>query len=242
MSGFIDLHCHPLPGIDDGAKTADEGAELLARLKTAGFDRVVATPHVRSGYWENRPHTVAPARAALDDALARVVASGRAVPALDVAAEHLFDDVTWELFERGEAMPYPGGRAALVEFPYDDIPLRVEVRFWRLDRRGVRPVLAHPERYTPLHASVDRLRDLADAGARPLQDLMSLVGAYGSRVRDAADAMLREDLYAAACSDAHKPSDVERVIEAIDVLQRTVGNDGVRRLLISGPQELLGER
>ena len=61
--GFIDLHCHPLPGIDDGVRSADEGAALLVALKRAGFDTVVATPHVRSGVWDNRADTRAAARA-----------------------------------------------------------------------------------------------------------------------------------------------------------------------------------
>src|SRR4051812_12417840 len=112
MHGYLDLHCHPIPGIDDGAKSAEDGAALLAGLKQLGFDQIVATPHVRSGIWDNRPDTIAPARRELDRAIADLAHAGVALPTLDVAAEHLFDDVTWELFLRKEALLYPGGRAA----------------------------------------------------------------------------------------------------------------------------------
>jgi protein-tyrosine phosphatase len=242
MDGFIDLHCHPIPGIDDGAKSAADGMELLAGLRSLGFARVVATPHIRSGLWENRAHTIAPARAQLEEAMTEARSAGRALPELDVAAEHLFDDVVWELFAKKEAMPYPGGTAALVEFPYDNIPHRVELRFWRLNKSGITPVLAHPERYAPLARDSERLHELIGAGARPLLDLMSLVGTYGRAARAAAERMLDEKLYSAACSDAHKPSDVPVVAEALRVLQRTVGDDEFRRLLITSPRELLQGR
>lgn len=240
MKGYVDLHCHPLPGIDDGARTAADGAALLAALARVGFDRVVATPHIRSGVWENRRETVEPARAELVRELEARRAGGVALPALDVAAEHLFDDVAWELFARGEAMLYPGGRAALVEFPYDFIPARVETRLWRLKKSGVTPVLAHPERYAPLYRSSERLEELIGAGARPLLDVMSLVGAYGRGPMTAAERMLKQGLYAAACTDAHKPADAEVVAEALTLLQRTVGHDRFRALLIESPRDLLG--
>src|SRR5262245_38661960 len=98
MRGYIDLHCHPIPGVDDGARGVAECAALLAALHAIGFDRVVATPHIRSGVWDNRRETIAPALAALESELAGLRARGVCVPALDVAAEHMFDDVTWELF------------------------------------------------------------------------------------------------------------------------------------------------
>ncbi len=242
MRGFIDLHCHPIPGIDDGAKSAAEGAELLVALRAIGFSRVVATPHIRSGLWENRAETIAPARAELEAAMVVARSQGLELPDLDVAAEHLFDDVVWELFDRKQAMLYPGGTSALVEFTYDNIPNRVEMRFWRLKKSGVTPVLAHPERYTPLAKDSERLRELIGAGAKPLLDVMSLVGAYGRSARAAAERMLDEGLYAAACSDSHKPSDAAVVASALDVLQRIVGDDEFERLLITAPRELLQGR
>jgi protein-tyrosine phosphatase len=150
--------------------------------------------------------------------------------------------VTWELFQRGEAMPYPGGRAALLEFPYDSIPVRVEVRLWRLKKLGITPVLAHPERYNAFSRPSERLDDVVGAGAKLLLDVMSLTGTYGRAAQGAAERMLREGRYTAACSDAHKPADADRVAEALSVLQRSVGDDGLRQLLIEGPQRLLEGR
>lgn len=240
--GFIDLHCHPLPGIDDGARTAEDGAALLVALKRAGFDTVVATPHVRTGVWDNRTNTRDAAHKALGPALDAARQRGDALPELLLAGEHMFDDVLRDLLLKGEALTYPGGGAALVEFQYEDIPVRVELQLWRMQRSGVRPVLAHPERYAPVQRSADRFEELTGAGCWPLLDLMSLVGAYGRRAQDCAERILAANAYVAACTDAHKASDVAVVLESIAVLRKRVGDAGVTRLLVDGPTKVLSTR
>ena len=239
--GYIDLHCHPLPGLDDGVRTPEDGVALLVALAKAGFDTVVATPHVRSGIWDNRRNTRDAAHAILGAALDAARAKGEPLPELLLAGEHMFDDVLKDLLQKGEALTYPGSGAVLVEFPYEDIPLRVELQMWRMQRAGVRPVLAHPERYVPVQRSHDRFEELAGAGAWALLDVMSLIGAYGRRAQDAAERILKANAYVAACTDAHKPADVPKVIEAIDVLKKRVGAQGVERLFIEGPKKILNE-
>ena len=239
VMGFIDLHCHPLPGIDDGARTAEDGAALLVALRRAGFDTVVATPHVRTGVWDNRAHTREAAVQTLTPALEAAKSRGEALPELLLAGEHMFDDVLRDLLLKGEALTYPGGGAALVEFQYENIPQRVELQLWRMQKAGVRPVLAHPERYVPVQRSHDRFEELAGAGCWPLLDLMSLVGAYGRRAQECAERILAANGYVAACTDSHKPSDVPAVIESIAALRKRAGDAAVTRLLIDGPKKVL---
>lgn len=236
---MIDLHCHPLPNIDDGVRTAEEGVALLVGLRAAGFDTVVATPHVRSGVWDNRIDTRAAAREALGVPLAEAEARGEALPELLLAGEHMFDDVLHDLLAKGEALTYPGGKAALVEFGYDAIPHRVELQLWRMAKGGVRPVLAHPERYVPVQESDDKLDELVGAGAWLLLDVMSLIGAYGRRAQASAERTLKRGKYVAACTDAHKPSDVAKVREALVALGARVGDAGVTKLMVEGPRRIL---
>lgn len=237
--GLVDLHCHPLPGVDDGVRSAEEGAALLVGLKSLGFDVVVATPHVRSGVWDNRIDTRAAARALLGPALDAATARGESLPELLLAGEHMFDDVLQDLLKRGEALTYPAGGAALVEFPYDAMPFRVELQLWRMKKSGVLPVVAHPERYTPVQQSEEKIEELRGAGALALLDVMSLVGAYGRRAQACAEKLLAAGHYAAACSDAHKPADLPVLKEALEVLRSKVGHEGFERLLIEGPRRVL---
>src|ERR1700677_3838870 len=103
VRGFIDLHCHWIAAIDDGAKTTEESLAMLRGLRQAGFDTVMATPHMRPGMFDND-------RAALERAfasMAPVLTDAGALPAVHLASEHFFDDVVFGRLLRGEAVPYP---------------------------------------------------------------------------------------------------------------------------------------
>lgn|SRR5690606_6047435 len=232
---FVDLHCHYLPGIDDGVRTMDEALALLSGLRSVGFSKVVATPHIRTAMFDNR-------RPGLERAYRELVDIGEGVPGLPetgLGAEHYCDDVFWDLFTRGEALPYPGGKAALVELHYEVWPVRLEERFFEMQVRGVRPVLAHPERYAALFDETDPLDPMLAVGTVALLDLMSLVGRYGRASRRAAERMLDEGVYYAACSDAHRPSDVPLVAEAIERLRALVGDRETEELLAENPRRIL---
>ncbi len=241
MRGFVDLHCHWVAGIDDGVKTPEDGIALLRGLRRAGFDVVVATPHMRPGMFEND-------RRALEvafDAMRPHLASEADLPEVHLASEHFLDDVVFTRLVQGEGLPYPGGgprRGALVELSPQGFPPQLHHRFFDLGRAGLRPVLAHPERYQPVWKDDACLDPLLDAGACLLLDVCSLVGKYGRAARKAAEKLLDEEAYEAACSDAHRPADVEVVADAIDALEKRVGRDEATRLLRDGPRGILGLR
>ena len=232
---FVDLHCHYLPGIDDGVRTFEEGVALCRALRSIGFERVVATPHIRSAMFENRRSNIETEFAHFVDA----TKNENEFPTLLLGAEHFFDDVFWELFLQNDAVVYSGGRAILVEFPRERIPLGIEQRFFEMQVKGIRPILAHPERYRPFFRKSDGLRDLVRLGALPLLDVMSLTGKYGRRPKKAAQRMLDEALYGAACSDCHRPKDVELVAKGIELLRRHVGDTSAEKLLSIHPRKIL---
>ncbi|MDH5671694.1 MAG: protein tyrosine phosphatase [Myxococcales bacterium] len=233
--GYVDLHSHYIPAVDDGVHTRQEGVELCRGLSGIGFGAIVATPHMRTAMFDNE-------RIELQAHFARFQAAcGRdeGMPALGLAAEHFCDDVFWARFERGQVLPYPGERAALIELPVDAIPLGLEERVFRMNLKGVRPVLAHPERYAPLYSRTGAIERLLQQGVLPLLDVMSLEGKYGRRPRKAAERMLAEGVYYAACSDAHKPSDVARVAEGIARLRKRVGEAEAEAMLDERPRRIL---
>lgn len=235
--GYTDLHCHFLADIDDGARTEGEGLRMLEDLYQVGFDRVIATPHMRPGLFDNE-------RAELERAYARMAPAledlGR--PATALSSEHYFDDVIFSRLLAGQGLPYPGGRAALLEFYEIDFPPSVDRCFAELRNRGILPVIAHPERYRCLWGSLAALERLVDGGAAALLDVAALVGKYGERPQRAAEQILEAGLYHAACSDAHRPSDVEQVARGIERVQTLYGSEERDLLLRNGPNALLEGR
>ena len=241
MRGFIDLHSHWIADIDDGVRTTENGIRLLRGLYAAGFSTVVATPHMRPGMFDNDKAALEAAYATMLTLLAAERQSGGApLPDVHLASEHFFDDVVFDRLKRGEGLPYPGGRSVLVEFPPQAFPARIQARFYDLKRLKITPVLAHPERYQPVWESDRCLDPLLDAGAYLLLDICSLVGKYGRSAQRAAEKLLEEEAYEAACSDAHKPEDVDAVVKAIDRLEVLAGKGEAIRLLSDGPRAILG--
>jgi protein-tyrosine phosphatase len=235
LSGLCDLHCHYVPAVDDGVKSAREGRELCAGLRSLGFSTVIATPHIRPGMFDNRR----PQLMAAYDAFVAESADDASLPETGLAAEHFCDDTFFELLERGDALPYPGGHAALIEFSTERLPLGLASQLFRMQVRGVRPVIAHPERYKPIWRSSQELQDLIDRGGLALLDLMALVGKYGRQPRKAAEQLLDAGLYYAACSDSHKPGDLEQVAEGLARLVELVGEAEAQRLLSEHPRAIL---
>src|SRR5262245_33776782 len=121
MRGFVDLHCHFIPGIDDGARSLEEGLAILRELKRIGIERVIATPHMRPGLFDNEKLALTSAFEAFQPAL-----GATDLPEVGLASEHYFDDVVFSRIMSGECLPYPGGKAVLLEFYEMDFPTSID--------------------------------------------------------------------------------------------------------------------
>jgi protein-tyrosine phosphatase len=235
MSGYVDLHCHWLPGIDDGATSLDESLEMLRALAGVGFEMVVATPHMRPGLFDN-------SRSDLEAAFARVAPELRGAPGLPrvaLSSEHYLDDVVFQRLLDGSGLPYPGERSALVELYGMNQPVALEHRFADLRRRGVLPVIAHPERYGYVWKDPEALERFVDTGAVALLNAAALVGKYGRQVRKTAEKLLEAGLYHAACSDAHCVADVRELERGLTRIRKRFGQEEVDFLFREGPNAIL---
>jgi protein-tyrosine phosphatase len=238
VRGYVDLHCHWIAGIDDGARTPEEGIAMLTALKQAGFDRVIATPHMRPGMFDNLRQDLILAF----ERMGPPVAAAADLPRVELSSEHYFDEVVYRRLHSGEGVPYPGGQAALVEFYPVEFPRGGEERLFELRCAGVLPVIAHPERYRFLWQKTVLLERLVDAGATTLLDVAALVGKYGRETQRCAELLLEQGLYHAACTDAHRPEDVADAVRGMERLEKLYGREEVEALLRDGPNEILSGR
>ena len=105
--GFIDLHCHWIPGVDDGAPTFDASLAMLRGLGGLGFSLVIATPHMRPGLFDN---DAAALRAAFDAVEQRLAALPEVseLPERALSSEHFFDEQVFRRVSEGRGLPYPG--------------------------------------------------------------------------------------------------------------------------------------
>ncbi len=235
MSGYIDLHCHCIPGVDDGARSIEESTEILGGLLSLGFTRVITTPHMRPGMFDNTATMLCSAF----EVFCEQLSNHSGLPTVDLSCEHFFDDVVFRNVMDGKGLPYPGGRSLLLEFYANDFPLTIDHRLADLRRRGYLPVIAHPERYEPLWKSPDILERLLDVGCVALLDTGALVGRYGKKPQRCARNLLDRGLYGAACSDAHRMHDVQATAQGIDWIGKEYGQEELRELFVTGPEAIL---
>src|SRR5690349_4723757 len=132
--GFVDLHSHVLPAVDDGARAVEDGVEMVSLLGRLGFELVHATPHQRVGLF-------VPSREAIDAAYARLTASLPAgAPSVALGAENMWDELFLARSEaRGLAAwgyhgPLGAGRAFLFELPVQILPPGIEERLFSVRR------------------------------------------------------------------------------------------------------------
>lgn len=236
MYGLIDLHCHWLPGVDDGVETLEDSVVLLRGLFQLGFVHVVATPHMRPGLFDTTAEQLREAYCSTREHHRKQAG----LPELSLSCEHYFDDVVFNRLCEGQGLPYAGGHAVLLEFYQNRLPASVDRLLAKLKRLGLTPVIAHPERYQALWESPSRLERLLDLGAVALLDIAAVVGKYGRKPQQTAELLLEQGLYYAACSDAHHPRDLQAVEAGIAWLDRHYGKDDVYSLFREGPAEILG--
>ena len=237
MTGYVDLHCHYLPAVDDGARTPEEAWQMCDELERLGFETAIATPHVRTVLFENSAER-------LRETYRRFVAEADRTSSplkTGLAAEYYCDDVFWVLFEKGEVLCYPGGSALLLELPQEMVPVNLQDRFFRMVVKGVRPLLAHPERHRFVFRTSEAIDGILRAGALAVLDLMSISGRHGEGPSRAAERMLDEGIYYAACTDAHRPEDAQWIERGITRLHELVGEEEAQLLLAHNPREIIGE-
>jgi len=196
----IDLHSHVLPGVDDGPATMEGSFEILRAAEVDGIERIAATPHVRDDY-PTAPETMERLVGEVNAAARGAGIAVEALPGGELALEHAaaLGDETLRRFGLGG-----NPSALLLEFPYHGWPLDLRDLVFRLETRGFRIVLAHPERNAEVQAEPERLRPLVDAGVLVQLTAASVDGRLGRASADASRTLLDAELAHLVASDAHE--------------------------------------
>ena len=195
---MIDLHSHVLPGLDDGPDDLEASVMLARAAVAAGTSTLVATPHIRADY----PFDPARVRPAVEELNARLVEEGVSldvVPGGEVSITSLLDLDDAAL----DAVRLGGGSYVLVESPYTPTGELLESALFEAQVRGLRPVLAHPERSPCFLGDLDRLERIVDRGVLSSVTAGSMAGRFGKTVCDFTVRLFERGLVHDVASDAH---------------------------------------
>lgn len=193
-----DVHCHIVPGVDDGSPDVDTSLELLERMASWGINRVIATPHMTQDTFENTPEILDPAFNELNEAAAGRLPQMR----LERTAEHRIDDFFISELEKGRIVPYPNNYL-LIENSFLTEPFGLDRLVFDLRKKGYKPVMAHPERFLYYQSDPDRYEQLHRAGVLFQANVLSLAGYYGKPTKQMAERLIERGCVDLLGTDLH---------------------------------------
>ena len=231
---MIDLHAHILPGFDDGVRSLEEARELAREAHAEGVTAIAATPHVRDDY-PTSPERMERGVETLREDFATAGIDIEVVRGGEVALERLWELTVHEVrrFTYGGA-----GRYLLVEFPYHGWPPLLGPTLADLRARGIRALLAHPERNDAVQADPSRLAPAVREGALVQLTAASVAGLLGPAPLRAGQHLIELGLAHVLATDAHGSGLAKRASLAVGVAA-LADAEFARRLTTDVPAAIL---
>lgn len=199
---MTDLHCHILPGLDDGAQTLQDALDMARLAAVSGVNAIVATPHC------NLPHGECQ-NFLSDDLLQAIAAFRQALKDSDIplrlygGAEVFCTPETPGLLKEQKLLPLAGSRYLLTEFYFDEAPEFMEACFTAICEQGFIPVIAHPERYEAIQRAPEIIMRWFHKGQIIQLNKGSILGRLGPHAQQTARWILERGLAHVVASDAH---------------------------------------
>jgi protein-tyrosine phosphatase len=232
---IIDVHGHLLPGVDDGSRDLAESIELAAALVAAGFSHFTCTPHIWPGA------VLSPAfvtertmqlQHSLDQAGVRLTLIPGGELNIDLPLESMGDD---------EIVSYSmRGKYVLFDFWYSHLPDMFWPRVKRLQRMGLTPIVAHPERIGVFQRDTAALRQVREAGLLLQLNAYCLVDPEGSPTRRVAERLLDEDAYFLIGSDLHQRGGLDQRLRGLEAARRKLSPATFKAMTHDNPKRVLG--
>lgn len=215
----VDMHSHLLPGIDDGSKDLDHTFGMLQKFQELGYKKLIFTPHIMSGVYDNTPEIILGKLAEVR----QLILEYKLDLEVDASAEYYLDETFLEKIKTKNLLPF-NTNYILFECSFRDESILLEEAVFQLQSSGYQPVIAHFERYLPYHGSVQKARELRSQGVLVQVNLNSFSGHYGPDVQKQAELLLKEKLIDFAASDCHR-------IEHLHILENNLHKKTFHQLL-----------
>ncbi|AYW46462.1 tyrosine-protein phosphatase [Tetragenococcus koreensis] len=197
---MIDLHCHILPGIDDGADSMGTSLAMAKEAVSQGITHILCTPHHNNGRYENSKATVVQAVALLQAELDK---EQIALTLFEGQEVRISGELLQEINNDQILFTDLGDTYLLIELPTMDIPAYTEELFFELRTKGKVPVIVHPERNAKFREDPNRLLPYLEMGCLAQLTAPSLVGTFGKSIQKTAQEMVEHNLVQMMASDAH---------------------------------------
>ncbi len=232
---MVDLHCHILPGVDDGPKSIEGSLSMLRKLESVGVESVVATPHLLRGSYETslpeRQEMVADLQKAADENDIKIQ--------IELGVEYYLAPQILDDIDRLEEFTINNdGKYILIEMPMRIVPPSIEDIFFTLKMKGITPILAHPERNERICRNPNILFNLVLKGCITQINVGSILGNFGGEIKRIARELITHKLAHVVASDMHS-ADSPTMEQAVPEVEKLVGKEQARLMFVDTPRRIL---
>ncbi len=209
----VDVHAHILPQLDDGATDIEQSVSIIKAMYAMGYRKIIATPHVMKGYYNNAPEDILQSLHVLKSVLKR----RNITMEIEASAEYYLEDELFKLIERKEILTFGGdAKYLLFEASFVARPAHILESAIRIKQAGYTPVLAHPERYINLH-DLEVLNRLVFNGLLFQVNIGSLSGYYSKQTQEFAEMLVNNKMVSFFGTDCHNEPQLDSIKAAFNL-------------------------
>lgn len=233
---MIDIHSHIIPNVDDGARSVEETFNILKEAQEAGFTDVILTSHFLLNYYETNAQELIFWKEKLQEVLKK---QGTKIN-LHSGMEIYITNQMEELLENKKILTLANSRYMLIELPLATNVKYFDYVVYYLEAKGIKPIIAHPERYKCVQKDPDIVEEYIEKGCLIQCNYGSIVNLYGREAEKTIKTLLKKNQVHFLGSDVHRENGTYLIIlDAIKKIRKIIGKNKINEITTINPKKIL---
>ena len=233
---MIDIHSHIIPNVDDGARSVEETFNILKEAQEAGFTDVILTSHFLLNYYETNAQELIFWKEKLQEVLKK---QGTKIN-LHSGMEIYITNQMEELLENKKILTLANSRYMLIELPLATNVKYFDYVVYYLEAKGIKPIIAHPERYKCVQKDPDIVEEYIEKGCLIQCNYGSIVNLYGREAEKTIKTLLKKNQVHFLGSDVHRENGTFLIIlDAIKKIRKIIGENKINEITTINPKKIL---
>ena len=236
---MIDIHSHIIPNVDDGARSVEETFNILKEAQEAGFTDVILTSHFLLNYYETNAQELIFWKEKLQEVLKK---QGTKIN-LHSGMEIYITNQMEELLENKKILTLANSGYMLIELPLATNVKYFDYVVYYLEAKGIKPIIAHPERYKCVQKDPDIVEEYIEKGCLIQCNYGSIVNLYGREAEKTIKTLLKKNQVHFLGSDVHRENGTYLIIlDAIKKIRKIIGENKINEITTINPKKILQNR
>lgn len=233
---MIDIHSHIIPNVDDGARSVEETFNILKEAQEAGFTDVILTSHFLLNYYETNAQELIFWKEKLQEVLKK---QGTKIN-LHSGMEIYITNQMEELLENKKILTLANSRYMLIELPLATNVKYFDYVVYYLEAKGIKPIIAHPERYKCVQKDPDIVEEYIEKGCLIQCNYGSIVNLYGREAEKTIKTLLKKNQVHFLGSDVHRENGTYLIVlDAIKKIRKIIGENKINEITTINPKKIL---